>query len=446
MKYKVGLRKDYFPKELWPSEMTMYVDVLQIEAQNPTEAAQKAWKILEPKWQPKMNDWTKHVSLEADDPKTGTVLGRLAPIRVMENQKIPKPQTGSPNLLSPNSYYLYYHQRSGLQDAKKVVPRKISRADRMNRVLEIYRTLAEKIITDLKPQYLHEEDKLRTFEQAMKSHLDNKLRVDPEGKRYLSINGNKFDASDETYEEYFQSGKLPFARVVREIAKELISVVHGNVTEEQDKAVIMGPTAHVTLPQRPETIAVDFDNTLVDQDENPIEGGKEALQALKNKGFQIAIYTARFSMIPPEEWQRMMDYIRGLLTKHQIPYDEISITKPACKFYIDDRGVKFTNWNDVLKNLPLTEDPMGGGPQDSDPKDKKGTPGIGMIEDGDGVQDLKKSKMQQSTIGSSGAIAVQEAVELEHPVDEVKKSTNFHFLTRDEIARKEYEEMNKNEF
>lgn len=96
------------------------------------------------------------------------------------------------------------------------------------------------------------------------------------------------------------------------------------------------------------TICVDFDGvihkyskayhdgTIYDE---PVEGAKEALRLLRAKPYRIVILTAR-----PK------DGIAEWLDKHGFsPYvDEVTNIKPQAVCYIDDRGIRFTNWRDML--------------------------------------------------------------------------------------------------
>ena len=39
------------------------------------------------------------------------------------------------------------------------------------------------------------------------------------------------------------------------------------------------------------------------------------------------------------------------LNKHQIPYDEIHFGKPLADFYIDDKAIRLTNWENFNKQI-----------------------------------------------------------------------------------------------
>lgn len=101
-------------------------------------------------------------------------------------------------------------------------------------------------------------------------------------------------------------------------------------------------------------IAVDFDGpvhafTKGWQDgviyDLPEEGVFQAFNKLNNKGYKVVIYTARDDLEPVKKW--INDHLKAL----DIGHLNIDVTnkKPKAIMYIDDRGLRFTNWRDVLK-------------------------------------------------------------------------------------------------
>ena len=113
------------------------------------------------------------------------------------------------------------------------------------------------------------------------------------------------------------------------------------------------------------TTIIDFDNTIAEwgnypEPGPPTPGVKEALQALKDQGFEIIILSSRTSDVISKypidkemEKRRMEEY----LDKHEIPYDMVSKgEKPIAQFYIDDRGIEFNgNWEKVLDRIKEKE-------------------------------------------------------------------------------------------
>lgn len=109
------------------------------------------------------------------------------------------------------------------------------------------------------------------------------------------------------------------------------------------------------------TIAVDFDGVIHRYSKGwkdgtiydpPILGCKEALGLLSHD-YRIIIYSTRnYDRVINGEVQRnQVEEVRQYLDEHRIPYDEIytGLSKPICKFFIDDNAVRFEgNW---LKTL-----------------------------------------------------------------------------------------------
>jgi len=99
-------------------------------------------------------------------------------------------------------------------------------------------------------------------------------------------------------------------------------------------------------------LMIDFDNTISNNHKvewpeigEPMEGVKEALEQLKKDGWEIVVYSCRANE------DGGLDQIKDFLDKHIIPYDEIVLGKPHAEFYIDDKNIVFTNWNDVLEQV-----------------------------------------------------------------------------------------------
>lgn len=96
-------------------------------------------------------------------------------------------------------------------------------------------------------------------------------------------------------------------------------------------------------------VAVDFDGVVHDHKNKPIhskmgppiEGAFHALQRLRN-GYKIVIFCVWAS--DPEK----REVIAGWLRSYGMPFDEITNIKPHAEFYIDDKAVRFTTWDEVL--------------------------------------------------------------------------------------------------
>lgn len=116
-----------------------------------------------------------------------------------------------------------------------------------------------------------------------------------------------------------------------------------------------------------ERCMVDFDGTIHKYSEGwkdgtpydpPFPGAREAIEKLKEMGFEIVIYTARLSEenakmqggsddVVEEQTRLLEDW----LEKYQIPYDRMTADKEPAAFYIDDKAVRIEdgNWKEVIQ-------------------------------------------------------------------------------------------------
>jgi len=126
-----------------------------------------------------------------------------------------------------------------------------------------------------------------------------------------------------------------------------------------------------TLPQneRPNymsvykpTLSIDFDGVIHKyskgwQDgeiyDEPIERSFETLQRLYLDGFKIVISTARTELEPVKAWWNKWYRIK-FPNSEMFPV-EITNTKPVAIAYVDDRAVRFTDWDEVYSILNQTK-------------------------------------------------------------------------------------------
>lgn len=106
------------------------------------------------------------------------------------------------------------------------------------------------------------------------------------------------------------------------------------------------------------TIAIDFDGTLVDEDDQGfyhlIPGSREALLDMRARGYRIVIHTCRTGIASSEgRLGQELAVIRQTLDHFSVPYDEIFVgEKMVADFYIDDRAIAFDgNWVTTLETL-----------------------------------------------------------------------------------------------
>ncbi len=105
---------------------------------------------------------------------------------------------------------------------------------------------------------------------------------------------------------------------------------------------------------------IDFDGTIVDfafpSVGEPKEGVREALQKIKDMGYEIHILSYRTSpdvFKYPIDRQEQVREMEKYLDDHDIPYDVVlNKDKPLAHFYIDDRGIGFRdNWEKVIEEM-----------------------------------------------------------------------------------------------
>jgi hypothetical protein len=102
---------------------------------------------------------------------------------------------------------------------------------------------------------------------------------------------------------------------------------------------------------RAKTIMVDLDGVLCSEEmfhdrplAEPLPGAQDALRELRAAGYVVVIYTARgwgeYRMT--ERW----------LADHGFEYDGLHMGKPVADLWIDDRAIRFSDWPEVLRQIP----------------------------------------------------------------------------------------------
>jgi len=103
------------------------------------------------------------------------------------------------------------------------------------------------------------------------------------------------------------------------------------------------------------TIAVDFDGVIHKYSkgwqngeiyDEPVEGSLSALVELYNKGYKVVIFTTREDINLVHIWiEEQCD--KYFLEVRELDF-EVTNKKPPAIAYIDDRGIRFTNWKDMM--------------------------------------------------------------------------------------------------
>lgn len=83
-------------------------------------------------------------------------------------------------------------------------------------------------------------------------------------------------------------------------------------------------------------------------DLEPLPGAVERLRELRAAGHYVIIQTARNMATCQANLGMVLKNVGGLtlewLTKYGVEYDEIYFGKPNGEVYIDDRGIRFADW------------------------------------------------------------------------------------------------------
>lgn len=92
MKYQVGIPKIYFPRSMWPRQITEFFEVVEVVAESRVRAARIAWDSNCDRWlrfivTPSTS--IQKISLYVNNPKSGNsgLMGRLDPIPVFSRER-----------------------------------------------------------------------------------------------------------------------------------------------------------------------------------------------------------------------------------------------------------------------------------------------------------------------------------------------------------------------
>lgn len=111
------------------------------------------------------------------------------------------------------------------------------------------------------------------------------------------------------------------------------------------------------------TIAIDFDGVIHKYSkgwqggkiyDEPVEGALEAIIELLEKDYKVSVFTTREDTAGVKTW--IIEKTRRCKELQSKPFlfwfdrEEFNVTnqKPIAIAYIDDRGIRFTNWKDMM--------------------------------------------------------------------------------------------------
>ncbi len=97
-------------------------------------------------------------------------------------------------------------------------------------------------------------------------------------------------------------------------------------------------------------IIIDLDGTICTEEKQfsrslarPLPGASGQISRLMEEGHTVIIYSAR-------SWQEF-EMTRDWLARYQIPYSQLVMGKPTGDLWIDDRAVRFTNWEEMGEQI-----------------------------------------------------------------------------------------------
>jgi len=118
------------------------------------------------------------------------------------------------------------------------------------------------------------------------------------------------------------------------------------------------------LSEESNTIAVDFDGVIHSHElgfhdgtiyGTPIEGSLEALKTLSSK-YKIVLYTAKAKADRPLiNGKTGIELVWLWLAKYNMDsyIAEVTAEKPRAICYVDDKAIRFLNWEQSLKDITL---------------------------------------------------------------------------------------------
>jgi len=114
--------------------------------------------------------------------------------------------------------------------------------------------------------------------------------------------------------------------------------------------------------QEKKRIVVDFDGTIAhDKYPNvgdPMPGVKRALEALKDAGYEIIIFTCRLTDRKPTEKEAEKERIEKWMKDHGIPFsyiDDGTNGKPRSEYTIDNKALNYgghtNDWEKIVQHI-----------------------------------------------------------------------------------------------
>jgi len=119
---------------------------------------------------------------------------------------------------------------------------------------------------------------------------------------------------------------------------------------------------HGHAPIAHRVAAVDFDGTIIPwaalnhPHTEGLRGAVDAIKALREQGYKIVIFTSRLSprwhAASGETLEDQTIYVKSVLKRLGIEYDEITAEKIPCQLYLDDKAISvLDDWDKVMASI-----------------------------------------------------------------------------------------------
>jgi len=160
----------------------------------------------------------------------------------------------------------------------------------------------------------------------------------------------------------------PFRPAIKFLAHigQGILYCHGTRFDEQNEIqyIHQEPVDITAAMEEQISFAIDFDGVIHKYSKGwqngdiydvPMEGSKETLAFLVQKGYRIIIFTTRLNHTLNTDFEKQREMLVAWLATHgfvqDVHYHEMTAIKPKAKVYVDDRALRFTDWQNVRDTL-----------------------------------------------------------------------------------------------
>lgn len=105
-------------------------------------------------------------------------------------------------------------------------------------------------------------------------------------------------------------------------------------------------------------LAIDFDQVIHNKAVpvpgrrmgEPLFGAKEAMQQLSGDDHELIVHTVMATNMSGKK------AVEDWLTYYGVPFDEVTAVKPNADIFLDDKAIRFINWEQALKEIDVHSD------------------------------------------------------------------------------------------